>query len=60
MHTERGIFPAMVYIMHEDHPLGQPSELYCEVCLDGYDDFGLNKMDFVDAVLSNMIKEDAV
>ena len=49
---------AMVYIMHEDRPIGQPSEGYCNVCLEGYDDFNLDKMEFVDAVLSNIMKEE--
>lgn len=60
VHTECGIIPAMVYIMHENRPIGQPSELYSEVCLEGYDDFGLNKMEYVEAVLTNMMKECAV
>ena len=60
VHTERGIIPAMVYIMHEDRAIGQPSELYNEVCLEGYDDFGLNKLEYVEAVLTNMMKECAV
>lgn len=59
VHTECGIIPAMVYIMHEDRSIGQPSELYNEVCLEGYDDFGLNKMEYVEAVLNNL-KECAV
>lgn len=56
VHTERGPIKAMVYIMHEDRPIGQPTEHYVEVCLNGYDDFGLNKLDFVDAVVSNMLR----
>ena len=59
VHTERGIIRAMVYIMHEENPFGEPSEHYCNVCLDGYDDFELNKLDFFDALLSNMMKEEA-
>lgn len=47
---------AMVYIMHEDRPIGQPTEHYVDVCLEGYDDFGLNKLDFVDAVLTNILR----
>lgn len=32
-----------VYIMHEDRPLGLPSEYYLETCLQGYRSFGFNK-----------------
>ena len=60
VNTDDGPRSAMVYIMHEDRPIGQPSELYNEVCLEGYDDFGLNKMEYVEAVLTNMMKECAV
>lgn len=60
VHTADGIVPAMVYIMHEDRRIGQPTEHYCEVCLEGYDDFGLNKMEFLEALLNNMTKEEVV
>lgn len=56
VHTAHGIVPAMVYIMHEDRLVGQPSEHYVDVCLEGYDDFGLNKLDFVDAVIANILR----
>lgn len=57
VHTKYGILPAaMIYIMHEDRPIGQPTEHYVEVCLEGYDDFGLNKLDFVDAVVTNILR----
>ena len=58
VHTEYGIIPAMVYIMHEERRIGQPTEHYVDVCCQGYDDFGLNKMDFVDAVITNILRED--
>lgn len=58
MNTDDGPRSARVCIMHEDRPIGQPSEDYCNVCLEGYDDFKLNKMEFVEAVLSNMMKEE--
>ena len=32
-----------VYIMHEDRPLGLPSEYYLETCLQGYLSFGFDK-----------------
>lgn len=56
VHAECGPIKAMVYIMHEDRPIGQPTEHYIEVCLDGYDDFGLNKLDFLDAVVTNILR----
>lgn len=33
---------AFLYIMHEDRPLGLPTQYYVDVCLDGYDDFGFD------------------
>lgn len=33
---------AFVYIMHEERPLGMPSEFYVRVCEAGYEDFGFN------------------
>ena len=57
VHTEFGSMPAaMIYIMHEDRPIGQPTEHYVDVCLEGYDDFGLDKMAFVDAVITNILR----
>lgn len=47
---------AMVYIMHEDHPIGRPSMRYVNTCLEGYDDFGLNKMEFYDALMTNAVQ----
>ena len=32
-----------VYIMHEDRPLGLPSEFYMETCLQGYRSFGFDE-----------------
>lgn len=34
---------AFVYIMHEDRPLGLPSEYYLATCLQGYRSFGFDK-----------------
>lgn len=50
--TDAGLIEAMVYVMHENRPLGIPSEHYVDVCLEGYDDFDLNKMEFYDALLT--------
>ena len=33
---------AFVYIMHEERPLGIPSSLYVETCVQGYRDFGFH------------------
>ena len=30
---------AFVYIMHEDRPIGVPSDFYMDTCLEGYDTF---------------------
>ena len=30
---------AFVYIMHEDRPIGIPSDFYMDTCLEGYDTF---------------------
>ena len=32
-----------VYIMHEDRPLGTPSEFYMETCRQGYRSFGFDE-----------------
>lgn len=34
---------AFAYIMHEDRPVGVPSEFYMRTCLDGYDTFFFDK-----------------
>lgn len=54
--TTKGNVKAMVYIMHEERPLGIPSEHYVDVCLEGYDDFDLNKMAFYDALFTTAAK----
>ena len=33
---------ALIYIMHEDHPLGCPAQEYFDVCLEGYKRFGFD------------------
>ena len=32
-----------MYVMHEDRPLGIPSESYYEICRQGYEDFGFTE-----------------
>ena len=41
---------AFVYIMHEDRPLGQPSDYYLKVCARGYRYFGFNIDHLIQAV----------
>ena len=38
-----------VYIMHEDRPLGLPSNAYLETCCEGYMDFGFDRQKLIDA-----------
>ena len=38
-----------VYIMHEDRPVGIPSNLYMRTCLEGYDTFYFDKNILIDA-----------
>ena len=41
---------AMLYIMHEDRPVGVPSAYYVSICSKGYFDFGLNHNYLSDAI----------
>ena len=38
-----------VYIMHEDRPLGLPSNAYLETCCEGYMGFGFDRQKLIDA-----------
>lgn len=40
---------AFAYIMHEDRPIGIPSEYYMDVCMEGYDTFGFNRRILLEA-----------
>lgn len=40
-----------VYIMHEDRPIGSPSVPYMQTCIQGYDDFGFDRVVLIDAYL---------
>ena len=40
---------AIIYIMHEDRPIGIPSNFYMRTCLEGYDTFCFDKNILVDA-----------
>ena len=46
--------PVFVYIMHEDRPLGIPSQYYMKTCLDGYRSFGFDAEKLWDAVDASM------
>lgn len=39
----RRIINAFAYIMHEERPIGIPSNFYMETCMDGYITFGFDK-----------------
>ncbi|MBQ3268356.1 MAG: gamma-glutamylcyclotransferase [Clostridia bacterium] len=39
----RRMITAFAYIMHEDRPLGIPSNFYMRTCLDGYDTFSFDR-----------------
>ena len=40
---------AFAYIMHEDRPIGVPSNFYMRTCLEGYNTFCFNKNILIDA-----------
>lgn len=44
---------AMVYIMHEDRPVGLPSPSYVLVCRQGYRDFGFDTQFLLDALTAS-------
>lgn len=48
---------AMVYIMHEDRPLGLPSDYYVNVCANGYRYFGFDLGCLVDAINNSRTEE---
>ena len=46
---KRRTVTAFAYIMHEDRPVGIPSNFYMRTCLEGYDTFRFDKNVLVDA-----------
>ena len=46
---KRRTITASAYIMHEDRPIGIPSEFYLRTCLDGYEAFGFDKRVLINA-----------
>lgn len=39
-----------VYIMHEERPIGIPSQAYIDTCVEGYEDFGFD-LDYLERAL---------
>ena len=48
---------AFIYIMHEEHEIGVPSQRYVDICLDGYEAFGFDENFIYEAL--NISLEDA-
>ena len=46
---KRRTVTAFAYIMHEDRPIGVPSNFYMRTCLEGYNTFCFNKNILIDA-----------
>ena len=40
---------AFAYIMHEDRPIGTPSDYYMDACLEGYDTFSFDRSVLMEA-----------
>ena len=49
---------AMVYIMHEERPLGLPSQFYVNTCAEGYRYFGFDIGFLVDAINNSKTEEE--
>lgn len=45
----RRTITAFAYIMHEDRPIGVPSNFYMRTCLDGYDTFNFDRSVLINA-----------
>lgn len=41
-----------LYIMHEDRPIGKPSDFYLRTCLEGYKNFGFDNKPLINAYLN--------
>ena len=52
----KGRKKVFVYIMHEDRPLGIPSQYYVKVCLEGYREFDFDK-ELLFAAIKKSMKE---
>ena len=51
---KRRTIDAFAYIMHEDRPIGVPSNYYMKTCLDGYDTFYFDKQILLNAYKNSM------
>lgn len=49
-----GTVDGLIYILHEDRPLGVPSFRYYDVCMDGYDHFGFD-IDLLDRAIEESL-----
>lgn len=54
--TNRGAVEGLIYIMDESYPVALPERYYVDICLDGYDDFHLNKAVFRAALHRNLLR----
>lgn len=45
---------AFVYVMHEERPLGEPSQAYVDVCREGYREFGFDER-FIDNAVERSV-----
>ena len=52
---KRRTIDAFAYIMHEDRPIGMPSNYYIKTCLDGYDTFYFDKQILLNAYKNSMV-----
>lgn len=52
---KRRTIDAFAYIMHEDRPIGVPSNYYMKTCLDGYDTFYFDKQILLNAYKNSMV-----
>lgn len=55
-HRKRTV-KAFVYIMHEDRPLGIPSQYYVETCLTGYKTFGFDTKNLYNAIYESKVRK---
>lgn len=49
-----GTVDGLIYILHEDRPLGVPTFRYYDLCMDGYDHFGFD-VDLIDRAIEDSL-----
>ena len=54
---KRRTINAFAYIMHEDRPLGIPSQYYVETCLTGYRTFGFDTKNLYTAIHESRVRK---